>query len=123
MLGVQAVAETAAFLGTGLVIYLSFNAVMHPWTLQIQLTHLLPWPSEGTVRVIALAICLVAVAGEPLPAGHRGPGQRRRPGRARRGRPVPSRPARRDPAQPGRGEPLAAAPLVVRRRVGPWQLP
>jgi hypothetical protein len=59
---VQAVAETAAVLGTGLVIYLSFNAVMHPWTLRIQLTHLLPWPSEGTVRVIALAICLVAVA-------------------------------------------------------------
>ena len=29
---------------------------------EIQLTHLLPWPSEGTVRVIALAICLVAVA-------------------------------------------------------------
>ena len=62
VLGVQAVAETAAFLGTGLVIYLSFNAIVHPWTLRIQLTHLLPWPSEGTVRVIALAICLVAVA-------------------------------------------------------------
>ena len=62
VLAVQAVAETAAFLGTGLVIYLSFNAVMHPWTLRIQLTHLLPWPSEGTVRVTALAICLVCVA-------------------------------------------------------------
>jgi hypothetical protein len=62
VLAVQAVAETAAFLGTGLVIYLSFNAVMHPWTLRIQLTHLLPWPSEGTVRVTALAICLVSVA-------------------------------------------------------------
>jgi hypothetical protein len=62
ILAVQAVAETAAFLGTGLVIYLSFNAVMHPWTLRIQLTHLLPWPSEGTVRVTALAICLVSVA-------------------------------------------------------------
>jgi hypothetical protein len=62
VLAVQAVAETAAFLGTGLVIYLSFNAVTHPWTLRIQLTHLLPWPSEGTVRVTALAICLVSVA-------------------------------------------------------------
>ena len=40
----------------------TFNAIVHPWTLRIQLTHLLPWPSEGTVRVIALAICLVAVA-------------------------------------------------------------
>jgi hypothetical protein len=62
VLAVQAVAEIAALLGTGLVIYLSLNAVTHPETLRLQLTHLLPWPSEGTVRVIALAICLVAVA-------------------------------------------------------------
>jgi hypothetical protein len=62
VLAVQAVADVAAFLGTGLVIYLSVNEAMHPWTLPIQLTHLLPWPSEGTVRVIALGICLVAVA-------------------------------------------------------------
>jgi hypothetical protein len=62
VLAVQAVAETAAFLGTGLVIYLSLNAALHPWTLRIQLSHLVPWPSEGTVRVIALGICLVAVA-------------------------------------------------------------
>ena len=58
----QALAETAALLGTGLVIYLSFNEVTHPATLRIHLTHLLPWPSEGTVRVIALGVCLVAVA-------------------------------------------------------------
>jgi hypothetical protein len=58
----QAVAETAAFLGTGLVIYLSLNAVTHPFTLRLQLTHLWPWPSEGTVRVIGLGICLAAVA-------------------------------------------------------------
>ena len=115
VLGVQAVAETAAFLGTGLVIYLTFNAVMHPWTLKVQLTHLLPWPSEGTVRVIALAICLIGVATSRY--------LRATATRPSRGRPVPSRPARRDQAQPGRGEPLAAAPLVVRRRVGPWQLP
>jgi hypothetical protein len=62
VLTVQAVAETAAVLGTALVIYLSCNAFMHPWTLKLQLTHLLPWPNEGTVRVIALGICLVAVA-------------------------------------------------------------
>ncbi len=59
---VQAVAETAAVLCTAAVIYLSFNAVTHPETLALQLTHLLPGPSEGTVRVIALGICLVAVA-------------------------------------------------------------
>jgi hypothetical protein len=59
---VQAVAETAAILGTGVVIYLSLNAVTHPFTLRLQLTHLWPWPSEGTVRVIALGVCLAAVA-------------------------------------------------------------
>lgn len=62
VLAVQAAAETAAVLSTALVIYLSCNAFMHPWTLRIQLTHLLPWPTEGTVRVIALGICLLAVA-------------------------------------------------------------
>jgi hypothetical protein len=62
VLAVQAVADVAALLGTALVIYLSVNEAMHPWTLPIQLTHLLPWPSEGTVRVIALGVCLVAVA-------------------------------------------------------------
>jgi hypothetical protein len=59
---VQAMAETAAVLATGMVIYLSLNAFTHPITLRLQLTHLWPWPSEGTVRVIGLAICLVAVA-------------------------------------------------------------
>jgi hypothetical protein len=62
VLAVQAVADVAALLGTALVIYLSVNEAMHPWTLPIQLTHLLPGPSEGTVRVIALGVCLVAVA-------------------------------------------------------------
>lgn len=77
VLAVQAMAETAAFLGTGLVIYLSLNAVTHPETLRLQLTHLWPWPSEGTVRVIALGICLAgaatrrylrATAGQPVQA-------------------------------------------------------
>ena len=62
VLAVQAAADIAAFLGTALVIYLSCNAFMHPVTLNIQLTHLSPWPTEGTVRVIALCVCLVAVA-------------------------------------------------------------
>jgi hypothetical protein len=59
---VQAVAETAAVLATGLVTYLSLNVVTHSITLRLQLTHLWPWPSEGTVRVLALVICAVSVA-------------------------------------------------------------
>lgn len=47
---------------SGRVGYLSPNAVTHPYTLRLQQTHLLPWPSEGTVRVIALGICLAGVA-------------------------------------------------------------
>jgi hypothetical protein len=62
VLAAQAIAETAAVLGTGLVVYLSLNAVTHPGTLRLQVTHLWPWPSEGTVRVIGLGICLAAVA-------------------------------------------------------------
>ena len=59
---VQAIAETAAVLATALVIYLSLNVVTHSMTLRLQLTHLWPWPSEGTVRVIALAICVASVS-------------------------------------------------------------
>lgn len=62
VLTVQAMAETGVVLGTALVAYLSLNAVTHPWTLRIQLSHLAPWPSEGTVRVIGLAVCLVGLA-------------------------------------------------------------
>ena len=58
-LAVRAVADTAFLLATGIVSYLSLNAVTHPQTLRLQLSHLLPGPSEGTVRVIALGICLV----------------------------------------------------------------
>jgi hypothetical protein len=62
VLAVQALAETVMILGTGLVAYLSVNAVTHPETLRLQLTHLWPWPSEGTVRVIGLAGVLIAAA-------------------------------------------------------------
>jgi len=59
---VQAIAETAAVLSTGLVTYLSLNVVTHAVTLRLQLTHLWPWPSEGTVRVIALGVCATSVS-------------------------------------------------------------
>jgi hypothetical protein len=57
----QALADVAVILGTGLVLYLSMNEVTHPVTLRLQLSHLLPGPSEGTVRVIGLAFCLAGV--------------------------------------------------------------
>ena len=58
----QAVAKTIAVFATLLVCYLSVNAVTHPATLLIHVTHLLPWPSEGTLRVLALLLCLCSVA-------------------------------------------------------------
>jgi hypothetical protein len=50
--------ETVAVLATGLFGYLSVNAVTHPATLKIQATHLLSWPTEGTLRVVALFLCI-----------------------------------------------------------------
>ncbi|HTU76735.1 MAG TPA: hypothetical protein VMG38_24740 [Trebonia sp.] len=76
VLAVQAVAEIAVVLGTALVAYLSLNAFTHPETLRLQLTHLWPWPSEGTVRVIGLAFVLAgATTSRYLRAGAPRPGQ------------------------------------------------
>ena len=56
----MAAAETVAVLATGLFVYLSVNAVTHQFTLQIHATHLLSWPTEGTLRVAALLLCIVS---------------------------------------------------------------
>ena len=56
----MAAAETVAVLATGLFGYLSVNAVTHPATLQLQATHLLSWPTEGTLRVAALLLSIVS---------------------------------------------------------------
>jgi hypothetical protein len=56
----MAAAETVAVLATGLFGYLSVNTVTHPATQQIQATHLLSWPTEGTLRVGALLLCIVS---------------------------------------------------------------
>jgi len=55
-------AETTAILATGVVVYLSINSITHPVTLERQATHLISWPSEGTLRVIALFLCGCSVA-------------------------------------------------------------
>lgn len=56
-----ATSETVAILATGLVVYLSVNAVTHPATLEIHATHLAPWPTEGTLRAAALLMCACSV--------------------------------------------------------------
>jgi len=56
----MAAAETVAVLATGLFGYLSVNAVTHHYTLQLQATHLLSWPTEGTLRVAALLLSIVS---------------------------------------------------------------
>jgi hypothetical protein len=59
---VLAVAETVAVLSTALFVYLSFNAITHPGSLPLHITHLLPWPAEGTVRVVALLLSACSAA-------------------------------------------------------------
>jgi hypothetical protein len=58
---IQSSCKTVAILATGLVAYVSVNAVTHPATLVIHVTHLLPWPTEGTLRIIALILCVASV--------------------------------------------------------------
>jgi uncharacterized membrane protein len=41
--------------GIALAVYLSVNAVTHPATLGLQATHFATWPTESTLRVLALA--------------------------------------------------------------------
>lgn len=57
-----AVAEMVAVLSTGLVGYISTNAITHPETLLMRTTHLAPWPTEGTLRMLALVGCAASVA-------------------------------------------------------------
>jgi hypothetical protein len=56
-----AIARVVALLSTVLVVYLSINAVTHPATLSLHVTHFASWPTEGTVRVVALGLCIVSV--------------------------------------------------------------
>lgn len=56
-----AISETAVLLATGLVVYVSMNAVTHSATLGIHATHLATWPTEGTLRLAALLLCACSV--------------------------------------------------------------
>lgn len=48
--------------GYGLLVwaYLALNAVTHPETLRMQLTHFAPWPAEGDTAVLCFAASAVA---------------------------------------------------------------
>lgn len=62
ILGLLATSETAAVLLTVVFVYLSINAVSHPPTLSMRLTHLAPWPTEDTTRACALIVLAAAAA-------------------------------------------------------------
>jgi len=62
LLTLLAVSETIAVLATGVVMYLSLNTITHPASLQIHVSHLLPWPAEGTLRIVALLLCVCSIA-------------------------------------------------------------
>jgi hypothetical protein len=58
----HAAAQTVAVMSAGLIAYLSANQITHPETLSLQATHFTRWPTEGTLRVLALVACAVSVA-------------------------------------------------------------
>jgi hypothetical protein len=58
---VIATGRAVAILAIVAVVYLSVNAVTHPYTLDIHATHFASWPTESTLRVVALLAASVAV--------------------------------------------------------------
>jgi hypothetical protein len=59
---VTAVTEVIALLSSGLVVYISINAVTHPYTLVLRATHFVTWPTEGSLRIAALFLSVCSVA-------------------------------------------------------------
>jgi hypothetical protein len=59
---ITAVARSLVAAGTTLVVYISINAVTHPSTLDRPATHVLSWPTEGTLRAVSLIVVAFAVA-------------------------------------------------------------
>lgn len=59
---ITVVARSLVAAGTTLVIYISINSVTHPITLELPATHLLSWPTEGTLRAVSLVVVVIAVA-------------------------------------------------------------
>jgi hypothetical protein len=51
--------QTVFAYSTMMAIYLMVNSITHPKTLGMPLTHVLSWPTEGTVLAVAL-LCSVS---------------------------------------------------------------
>ncbi len=41
--------------------YIAENAVFHPETLKLPLTHLLPWPREDTFGIICFGVSIISL--------------------------------------------------------------
>ena len=41
-------------------LYIVLNSAIHPWTLEMQLTHFLPFPREDTAGEISFVVSLVS---------------------------------------------------------------
>ena len=58
---VRATAFTIFVFGFSGWFYIAQNAVFHPQTLQLQLSHLLPWPHEDTFGAVCYALSFIAL--------------------------------------------------------------
>lgn len=56
-----AVLNTIAGYGLLVWAYLCVNSMTHPWTMRMQLTHFVSWPSEGGTAVASYAASAVAL--------------------------------------------------------------
>jgi hypothetical protein len=57
-----AISKTGIVFATVLFVYLSTNAVTHPWTLSLPATHLGGWPTEGALRALSVLVCAGSAA-------------------------------------------------------------
>jgi hypothetical protein len=57
-----AASDAVVVLATRLFGHPSLNAIIHQLTLQIHATHLLSWPTEGTLRVVAPLLYITSVS-------------------------------------------------------------
>jgi hypothetical protein len=57
-----AVARSLAFHAAAGWAYLASSSISHRFSLDRPLTHVLPWPSEGTASIVSLATALVALS-------------------------------------------------------------